>query len=66
MKPKDKAIELIKKMQACGGYGFEFEDAKECALVAVNLVGEDSDWQNEWLEVRDEIIKAVENEITTD
>lgn len=53
MKPKDKALEPTKKMHACGGYGFEFEDAKQCALVAVDeLIKYDKDY---WTEVQSEI-----------
>lgn len=32
---KEKAEELIEKMHACGRYGFEIEDARKCASIAV-------------------------------
>jgi hypothetical protein len=38
MTPKEKATELVKKMHNCGGYGFELEDAKQCALIAVDEI----------------------------
>jgi len=36
MTPKEKAEELLTKMNNCGDYGFLLEHAKECAIIAVD------------------------------
>lgn len=39
MTPKEKSIELVDKMYATQGqeYGITFYEAKDCALIAINL-----------------------------
>ena len=53
MKPKDKAIELIKKMQDIEG--LEFEMAKQCALVAVEEMIKFAHYTKYWKQVQSEI-----------
>jgi hypothetical protein len=68
MAPKDKALELVDKYQSgykLGGFNFQFqnddEDAKQCALIAVDEIiknGFNPQLQyNYWEEVKQEIEK---------
>jgi len=64
MTPKDKAEELLHKMQLDWGCNCCYNDwAKECALIAVdeiliiNSVDKDEDLSNYWEQVKQEIEK---------
>lgn len=60
MTPKEKALELIHKYDLMQTYieGFSYDDAKQCALIAVELLLEEIFFEDEpiyWQQVKQEI-----------
>ena len=64
MTPQEKANELVNKYLVSTPIVFHIDDAKKCALIAVNEIIEAIDWHeyetpnkqiNYWLDVRKEI-----------
>ena len=58
MTPKEKAEELVNKYLLKTPVGFHIDDAKECALIAVNeILDAMSEWDYYWEKVKEEIEK---------
>ena len=62
MTPKEKSIELIDKFYSISSFFSDLEDAKQCALVAVDELLFLAQWTDEsiykyWQEVKQEINK---------
>jgi hypothetical protein len=64
MKPQEKANELVNKYLVSTPIVFHIDDAKKCAIIAVDEIIQAIDWHdyempnndtNYWLEVRKEI-----------
>lgn len=69
MTPKEKALELVDKFLSCKDYSNSYcvipiqDDAKQCALIAVDeiLKALESDWS--FMEIRQEYWQEVKQEI---
>jgi len=64
MTPKEKAEELVNKYLLTTPVGFHIDDAKKCAIIAVDLILDEIFWEDsvQWDEVK-EYYKEVKKEI---